>query len=131
MSGREGARLRRGGVPRPRERRPLAGQRRAPHDSVVLISYPVAVGPRVASAILAALVGVPRPPAAPAVAQPGESIAAYDTRIVVAADGRIQVTETIRYDFGLAAKHGIFRRIPATFRYDDTHNRVYPVEAVS
>jgi Predicted membrane protein (DUF2207) len=62
----------------------------------------------------------------PAFADPGESIATYETAIVVEADGMMRVTETIAYDFGANNKHGILRKIPTQFRYDDTHDRVYP-----
>src|SRR6266508_2485727 len=90
-------------------------------------SYPVAVADRVrhlgrvlgaagvvgvlATALI--LAGV----ATPAAAAPGESIASYDTRIQVSADGRMRIIETIVYDFGANSRHGLIRRIPATFRY--------------
>src|SRR6266542_2625493 len=68
--------------------------------------------------------------ATPAAAAPGESIASYDTRIQVSADGRMRIIETIVYDFGANSRHGLIRRIPATFRYDRTHDRVYPIDEV-
>jgi uncharacterized membrane protein YgcG len=67
----------------------------------------------------------------PAAAQGGESITSYDTRLEVAADGSLHVTETIVYDFDGNQRHGIFRQIPARFHYDDTHDRVYPINNVS
>jgi hypothetical protein len=69
--------------------------------------------------------------AGPAAAQSGESITSYDTRMDVAADGSLHVTETIGYDFDGNQKHGIIRKIPARFRYDDTHDRVYPISNVN
>jgi hypothetical protein len=66
----------------------------------------------------------------PAAAVTGESISAYDTGIEVRADGELRVTETIRYDFGTNERHGILRKIPARFRYDDTRDRLYPIGAV-
>jgi Predicted membrane protein (DUF2207) len=69
--------------------------------------------------------------AGPAAAQSGESITSYDTNMDVTADGSLHVTETIGYDFGGNTRHGIVRQIPVRFRYDDTHDRVYPVSAVS
>jgi uncharacterized membrane protein YgcG len=72
------------------------------------------------------LVGV-----APAAAAPAESIPSYDTRMDLSADGSLHVTETIAYDFGNQDRHGIFRKIPARFRYDDSQDRVYPITAVS
>src|SRR5262249_27895958 len=64
-------------------------------------------------------------------AAPEESIASYQTQIAVQADGRMRVTETIEYDFGSANKHGIFRKIPARFRYDDANDRIYPIDNVT
>jgi hypothetical protein len=61
-------------------------------------------------------------------AAPEESIASYQTQVAVQADGRMRVTETITYDFGSADKHGIFRKVPARFRYDDAHDRIYPID---
>jgi hypothetical protein len=69
-------------------------------------------------------------PAGPAAAAGGESIRAYDVRINVRGDGTLRVEETIRYDFGANDRHGIRRRIPARFRYDDTQDRLYPVDDV-
>jgi hypothetical protein len=69
---------------------------------------------------------VPRP----AFAAPGESISSYTTSIEIHADGSMRVVETIVYDFGSSERHGIIRRIPARFRFDDTHDRVYPIEDV-
>jgi hypothetical protein len=68
--------------------------------------------------------------AAPAHAAPGESIASYESLIEVRRDGRLRITETIAYDFGTTRRHGIFREMPATFRYDDTRDRVYPIDDV-
>jgi uncharacterized membrane protein YgcG len=70
-------------------------------------------------------------PARPAFAAPAESIASYDTRVDVRADGGLRVVETIAYDFGGNSRHGIERRIPTSARYDDTRDRVYPVDDVS
>jgi uncharacterized membrane protein YgcG len=70
-------------------------------------------------------------PARSGLAAGGESISSYDTRLEVRPDGRLRVTETIRYDFGGNRRHGILRRIPARFRYDDTHDRIYPLSEVS
>src|SRR5215470_15671958 len=69
--------------------------------------------------------------AAPALAAPAGSISSYDTRLEVSADGSLHVTETIAYDFGSQDRHGIFRKIPARFRYDDSHDRVYPITDVT
>src|SRR5262245_12909261 len=66
-----------------------------------------------------------------ALAESGESIATYDTRIEVQASGQMRITETIGYDFGANRRHGIIRKIPARFRYDDRHDRVYPIDGVT
>lgn len=83
-----------------------------------------AVGVLAAALLLAA-------PPRPALAAPEESISSYRTQIVVRADGQMRVTETIAYDFGADRKHGIFRKIPAQFRYDDTRDRTYPIDEVT
>lgn len=68
--------------------------------------------------------------AAPASAADPESIVSYDTRIEIGADGSLRVTETISYDFGSNDRHGIYRRIPTRYRYDDTRDRVYLIDDV-
>lgn len=44
-----------------------------------------------------------------------EHIDRFESDIVIASDGAIAVTETIRYAFGLAEKHGIYRDIPVKY----------------
>lgn len=44
-----------------------------------------------------------------------EHIDRFESDIVIASDGTIAVTETIRYAFGLAEKHGIYRDIPVKY----------------
>lgn len=67
----------------------------------------------------------------PAFAAPGESITSYDARYEVRADGTLAVLETIGYDFGSARRHGILRDIPVRLRYDDSHDRIYPIDDVA
>jgi uncharacterized protein (TIGR04222 family) len=67
----------------------------------------------------------------PALAAPSESISSYDTAIVVGDNGRLKITETISYDFGGNARHGILRKVPVRFRYDDTRDRIYPIDDLS
>src|SRR5215831_4685843 len=69
--------------------------------------------------------------AGPAAAAPAESISSYDTRLDLTGGGLLRVTETIGYDFGTNVKHGIFRKIPVRFRYDDHNDRVYPISDIS
>jgi hypothetical protein len=66
-----------------------------------------------------------------ALAASGESIPTYDTRVEVQASGQMRITETIGYDFGANRRHGIIRKIPARFRYDDQHDRVYPIDGLT
>jgi predicted membrane protein DUF2207 len=67
----------------------------------------------------------------PALAQSFETIHAYDVDIQIRTDGSLLVAETIDYDFGSALHHGIYRDIPTRLRYDDTNDRVYPLDVVS
>jgi uncharacterized membrane protein YgcG len=64
-------------------------------------------------------------------AQSSEVIHRYDVAIQIERDDSIVVRETIDYDFGTAQRHGIFRGIPTTLRYDDAHDRTYPLDVVS
>jgi uncharacterized protein (TIGR04222 family) len=60
-----------------------------------------------------------------------EQISRYTVAMDVRRDGSMRVTETIDYDFGSSqGKHGIFRTIPTVFPYDDTRERVYPIDDV-
>jgi hypothetical protein len=83
------------------------------------------------SAVLALIVVGVLLGSGPAAAASPESISSYDTRIDVAANGSLHITETIAYDFGTNAKHGIFRKIPVRFRYDQHNDRVYPVHDIT
>lgn len=83
----------------------------------------------------AALLGVSAavaPLAAPAaLAAPVERITNFDIRLDLRSDGSLAVTETIRYDFGDQARHGILRTIPVRFHLDATHDRITPLSAVT
>ena len=92
----------------------------------------VAVRRILASAMLLAAVPVSLPSgSARAQGSAFESIKRYDVRIDIEPSGRMLVTETIDYDFGSVAKHGIFRDIPERLHYDDTYDRVYRIDVVS
>ncbi len=80
----------------------------------------------VAVVVIAVVFGVTG--AAPAM--PGEAIRSYDTRIDVRADGDLAVVETIVYDF-VTGQHGIYGKVPVRYRYNDTHDRVYPIMQVT
>ena len=71
-------------------------------------------------------------PAPAARAAGPEQIQDYVVALDLAADGSMQVTETITYDFGDNARHGIFRNIPAEFATNDSEQlREYPIDNVS
>ena len=57
----------------------------------------------------------------------GERITSFDVRVEVEADGDVVVREEIAYDFGFAERRGILRLLPVETRYDDTHDRRYPL----
>lgn len=64
-------------------------------------------------------------------AQGGERISRYDIDIAVAADGSAVFRETIVFDFGTDVRHGIDRIIPTIVRFDDEHDRRYPLDVVT
>lgn len=70
--------------------------------------------------------------ATPAHAQSsGERITSFDFAATIEDDGDLVVEETIVYDFGGSARHGIFREIPTRLRYDDRYDRLYRLRDVS
>jgi Predicted membrane protein (DUF2207) len=68
--------------------------------------------------------------AAPVWAQSPERILDYRVDLQIEADGILLVSERIAYDFGTAERHGIFRDLPVRFRYDDRHDRIYPLQVL-
>jgi uncharacterized membrane protein len=70
-------------------------------------------------------------PALPTAAASGERITSYDAALTVRPDGSLQVRETIGYDFGGSQRHGIERKIDTEQRYDDNHDRNYPVSDIA
>ncbi|MGZ8630533.1 MAG: DUF2207 domain-containing protein [Actinomycetota bacterium] len=80
--------------------------------------------------VLAAIACVAMLGASPASARSSERIVDYDVAIEIGDDGTLTVVETIDYDFGASPRHGILRDIPTRLRYDDTHDRIYPLEVV-
>jgi uncharacterized membrane protein YgcG len=69
-------------------------------------------------------------PAAPARAQAPEQVLDYAVDLRIEARGTLLVTERIAYDFGTEERHGILRDVPVRFRYDDRHDRVYPLDVL-
>ena len=60
-----------------------------------------------------------------------EQINRFDSQITIQADGVIRVVETIQYDLGSYAKHGIFRKFPYQYTRDGaSYNLRYDVESV-
>ncbi len=59
----------------------------------------------------------------------GERIESFDAQLTVNPSGTVSVVETIRYNFGFNARHGIIREIPTRFVYepDDRYDRVTPI----
>lgn len=80
--------------------------------------------------VLAAIACVAMLGASPASARSSERIVDYDVAIEIGDDGTLTVVETIDYDFGASPRHGILRDIPTRLRYDDTYDRIYPLEVV-
>ena len=60
-----------------------------------------------------------------------ESTPRYDVDITIEATGSIVVTETIDQDFGSTERHGIYRDVPERLRFDETRDRVYPIDVLS
>jgi uncharacterized protein (TIGR04222 family) len=60
-----------------------------------------------------------------------ESTPRYDVGVAIEPSGDLLVTETIQQDFGSTERHGIFRNIPDVLHFDDTYDRVYPIDLVS
>jgi uncharacterized membrane protein YgcG len=61
----------------------------------------------------------------------GERVATYDAVLEVESSGDLLVRETITYDFGPNERRGILRDIPVRARYDDKHDRRYPLRVLS
>ena len=59
-----------------------------------------------------------------------EAITAYDIDITVNPDGSALFRESISYDFGPNARHGIERILATTMRYDEANDRSYPLTVV-
>ncbi|MEW1958431.1 DUF2207 domain-containing protein [Kineococcus sp. NPDC059986] len=77
--------------------------------------------------VLGAAVLVAGPMAVPAAADDGERVDRLSTQLTLGRDGSLAVREEITYDFGSDGHHGLERVIPVQARYDQTHDRSYPV----
>ena len=72
--------------------------------------------------------------AAPARADDGGwVINSFEAQVQIQSDGRVFVTETLSVDFGLLARHGIFRDIPVKYAWtkDPHKDRVYELQVLS
>ncbi len=56
-------------------------------------------------------------------AHAAEQVSNFDSVVTVQKSGRVDVVETITYDFGYAQRHGIYRYIPVV--YQDTNDQVF------
>ncbi len=87
---------------------------------------------RLAAALLLVLSG---PAVTPALAADdgGWVITSFDAQIDIQADGRIVVDESLAVDFGVLAKHGIFRSIPVKYEWPNEPRkvRVYELQVLS
>ncbi len=61
----------------------------------------------------------------------GENIERFDVDILVGESGEIDVTETIRYNFGTAERHGIYRDIPIEYASQNGGVRSMPADVQS
>jgi uncharacterized membrane protein YgcG len=77
---------------------------------------------RIALAALVILFGLG---SAVAAADDGWVIESFASDVTIQPDASLRVTEAIDVDFGQLQRHGIIRRIPVRYRWDDTHVRVY------
>ncbi|MGZ4146461.1 MAG: DUF2207 domain-containing protein [Actinomycetota bacterium] len=86
---------------------------------------------RLRAALVLGVVSVVVVSAAPARAQTAERIRSYHVAIAIDRSGVLDVTETIDYVFGSGEHHGIYRDIPDRLGFDDTYDRLYPIDVVS
>jgi len=108
-------------------------------EDITFSAAPVPLVERMARQQYAALpapgraTALPAPGRATALPAPAsaERITSYHARIAIQRDGSILVTEQIVYNFGSDQRHGIFRVIPARFRYNGTYDRIYPIDVRS
>lgn len=64
-------------------------------------------------------------------AMAAEVIRRYDVVLAIQPSSDLLITETIEYDFDDEQRRGIVRDVPTRLHYDDTYDRLYPLEVVS
>lgn len=85
----------------------------------------------VGAVLLVGLAAAPAAASSAAAAPAGdERISSYGVELEVRPDGSLRVEETIDYDIGGNARHGIERDIDTEQKFDGGHNRRYPVSEV-
>ncbi len=67
---------------------------------------------------------------APASADEGWVVRAFDVAYEIRQAGVVAVTEDLRVDFGGLERHGIFREMPYRYDYDDTSDRLITISDV-
>lgn len=83
---------------------------------------------RTAAVLLGCLIGILTLPAAARAET--EQIAQFQVDLEVRPDGLLHVKETIVYDFGSVAKHGIYRNVPRLVPSGSGWNRLYALQNV-
>jgi Predicted membrane protein (DUF2207) len=81
--------------------------------------------------VASAFAALAAPPPAGAQGFVFEETERFDVRIVIEPTGTLVVSETIVQQFGSTPRHGIFRFIPNRLRYDDTSDRIFPIQLIS
>jgi uncharacterized membrane protein YgcG len=80
---------------------------------------------------LALLATIALYPAGANAAPNAETVTDFSATYNIDANGLVRVVEDIRYDFGSADRHGIFRYTPVRYDYDDEHDRLIAITDVS
>lgn len=62
-----------------------------------------------------------------------EEITTFDSNVTVQQSGRVDVTESIDYDFGYTSRHGIYRYIPVVYQNDkdEVYKPVFSLDNVT
>jgi len=85
---------------------------------------------RVAVALLVAGIALVATPHAARAQSGSERIRSYRVDMQIADDGTLTVRETIEYDFGSNARHGILRDLVRRETYDAKHDRLYDIDVL-
>ena len=80
-----------------------------------------------AFALIAVFVALP----GRASAQAGEQVTSFNAAYTIEQSGVVHAVETIKYDFGVNERHGIFRYTPVRYDFDDEHDRKIDVTDIT